>query len=160
MKKIKYVIVHESESTWGCASIIRQWHIERGFRDIGYNVVVLNGHISSDNFYMPSLNGSIEIGRPFDGDSFIEENEQGAHALGYNAESFGVCMIGKSGQFTSAQTKNLLNLLTDLINQYQIRVDDILGHYETRSGREQGKTCPDMDMRLFRRTLRERLVGD
>lgn len=158
MKKIKYIIVHESDSLFGCASVIRQWHLERGWRDIGYNAVIMNGHSVEQGFYLPSLNGSIEIGRSFDGDSFIEENEQGAHTLGYNAESLGICLIGKDGQFTSIQIKNLISLLTDLIHQYQIQIDNILGHYETESGRAQGKTCPDMDMQLVRRTLKEKLI--
>jgi hypothetical protein len=45
-------------------------------------------------------------------------------------------------------------LLYDLCKQYGLTPDDVLGHYETASGKEQGKTCPEIDMRAFREYLK------
>ena len=156
-KRIKNIIVHCSDSLWGCVREIRRWHLENGWRDIGYHGVITNGE-PVKGFRLPSADGSIEMGRDLDGDLFIEDNEQGAHALGYNATSVGICIIGKD-QFTSAQVLRLLNLLEDLMRLYGLGPEAVLGHYETPSGREQGKTCPNMDMDLLRQTLQGRAAG-
>ena len=43
-RKIKNIIIHCSVSDFGDAELIRSWHVdERGWRDIGYNGVILNG---------------------------------------------------------------------------------------------------------------------
>lgn len=52
---------------------IREWHQERGWIDLGYNIVIRR-------------NGQIEVGRPLE--------YRGAHVYGYNATSLGVCLIG------------------------------------------------------------------
>ena len=52
---------------------MRVWHLERGFSDIGYHYVIRR-------------NGEIEVGRPW--------QQQGAHAMGANRDSLGVCLVG------------------------------------------------------------------
>ncbi len=52
---------------------VRRWHLQRGFRDIGYHFLVL-------------LDGTIQQGRPL--------AEAGAHCTGHNANSIGVCYVG------------------------------------------------------------------
>jgi len=42
MKKTM-IVLHGSASAWGDVPTIRQWHVERGWADIGYNLVITNG---------------------------------------------------------------------------------------------------------------------
>jgi N-acetylmuramoyl-L-alanine amidase len=76
---------------------IRQWHKDRGWSDVGYNVVIRRS-------------GLIEIGRPLDW--------QGAHVAGYNDEAIGVCLVGgidddgkPANNFTTDQFVSLLACL-------------------------------------------------
>ncbi len=148
MEKVQNIVVHCSDSEWGCAREIRRWHLKRGWVDIGYHLVILNARPVPE-FIIPCLNGSIELGRPLDGDSWIEPDEIGAHALGYNALSIGVCGIAKSS-WTRSQTASLVVLLRDLQRQFGIPTAGILGHCETPQGKAQGKTCPNLDMTEIR----------
>lgn len=95
--------------------------------------------------------GSIECGRPLDGDLFIDENEKGAHALGYNANSIGICLVGKK-EFPIKQLKCAITFVSDLKNHFDIKLGNIIGHYETLRG--QKKTCPNIDMDWFRREIK------
>ncbi|MBT9170627.1 MAG: hypothetical protein DDT18_00971 [Actinobacteria bacterium] len=146
------IILHCSDSEWGSAREIRKWHLARGWRDIGYHFIILNGRVLS-RLYLPALDGSVECGRMLNESLTVEADEVGSHALGYNNRSIGICLIGKT-QFTSQQLSSLISLLKDLVKRYKIKVENILGHYETKSGREQGKTCPNFDVRLIRGSIR------
>ena len=55
---------------------IRDWHLNKGWRDIGYHLLI------------EKVKGRYEaiLGRPFD--------ERGAHCIGQNQRSLGVCFIG------------------------------------------------------------------
>ncbi|MBT9170375.1 MAG: hypothetical protein DDT18_00716 [Actinobacteria bacterium] len=147
------IILHCSDSEWGCAREIRKWHLERGWRDIGYHFIILNGRVLS-RLRLSAVDGSVECGRMLNESLAVEADEVGSHALGFNANSIGICLVGKT-QFTSQQLSSLISLLRDLMRQYNIKVENILGHYETKSGREQGKTCPNFDVELIRRSIRE-----
>lgn len=146
MAKLNNIILHCSASYWGCAADIRKWHIERGWRDIGYHYVICNG-MTKPGYFVNSMDGSIEAGRYLDGDGFITAREQGAHALGYNDNSIGVCMIGKD-KFTPRQFGSLFCLLSELASVHHIDKKSILGHYET--GQAHGKTCPNIIMNNIR----------
>ena len=94
--------------------MIRKWHTDRGFSDIGYHAVILT-------------DGTIERGRPL--------NIQGAHVYGYNKDNFGICMIGGVNEdgdsemnFTVAQFESLDKLLIALTTNYPVTVNDIKGH--------------------------------
>ena len=76
MREINKIILHCTATPEGRhvdVDTIRRWHKERGFVDIGYHYVVY-------------LDGSVHHGRP--------EERMGAHCLGYNAKSIGVCYVG------------------------------------------------------------------
>lgn len=147
-KPIRNLVIHCSDSPFGTARAIRSWHREKGWNDIGYHFVVLNGMVT-DDLYLDSMDGSIEAGRQLDGDTYLEENETGAHALGYNDCSVGVCLIGKT-RFTEAQLHSLLRLCVELIRRYNIPPSAVMGHCETESGKQQGKTCPNIRMAVLR----------
>lgn len=76
-RKVNLIVLHCSatpEGRHGDAATIRRWHTqERGFIDIGYHFVV-------------RLDGTVEPGRPV--------ALTGAHCLGHNRNSIGVCYIG------------------------------------------------------------------
>lgn len=151
MAAIKRLVIHCSDSAWGDAAVIRDWHRQRGWKDIGYNAVVLNGHRSSGSAYSPSEDGVLEIGRGLDFDKVLTPAEIGAHAMGYNAESIGVCLVGVR-DFSAAQ---LLTLEAFCLLWMRIVPGiEVVGHCEVDV---HGKTCPNMDMVAWRQRLRLRL---
>ncbi len=159
MNRAEAIVLHTSASSYGDAAIIDAWHRSppRGWKGIGYHFVVLNGYRNFLNYpgqYDRGCDGLIETGRPLDDDVWIERNEVGAHALGLNAVSVGVCLIGKYGLYTFQQFRAVLGLLSGLVDQFHLDVDQVVGHYEVASGRRQGKTCPDIEMESFRSELR------
>lgn len=147
MRKWKRIIIHCSDSFWGSSPEIRKWHLDRGWADIGYQYVIDNGKIKPD-YYLDCMNGAVEVGRPIDGDMIVETGEQGAHAYGYNSDSIGVCLIGKD-RFTPNQMGKLIDLVSDLMNKFEIDLEFVLGHYEL----DPKKTCPNIDMDSFRKLL-------
>jgi hypothetical protein len=107
------VIIHCSDSGWGNAVTIDSWHRQRGMLMIGYHFVILNGQISPKR-HNSYFDGRIETGRPCDMDNLIGPDEVGAHALGYNDKSIGICLIGLPGQFTGSQMRSLIDLLHNI----------------------------------------------
>ena len=55
------------------ANTIREWHISRGFNNVGYALVIRR-------------NGLLEIGPDLD--------DVGAHVAGHNSKSIGLCLVG------------------------------------------------------------------
>lgn len=141
-----HIIVHCSDSTWGDARTIDGWHRERGFDGIGYHYCILNGNRTyrqvKDDAPRPEDDGRIEEGR--------RETDEGAHCLGYNDRSIGVCLVGV-GAFTAKQLTVAAELIDKLRRRHGIPIANVLGHCETEHAR--GKSCPDLDMRAFRATL-------
>lgn len=141
-RQINMVVVHCSDSGWGNAAAIDQWHKERGWNGIGYHGVILNGHPTSHGDYNPQLDGLLESGRPLD--------QVGAHVRGHNRRSVGICLIGKD-EFTEAQDATLMRTLSDLLRTFNLDPDAVYGHYEL----DDHKTCPNMDMQVIRDRLWE-----
>lgn len=116
------VVIHCSDSTWGNAAIITTWHVlpkprGRGWSNIGYHYVILNGQLSPKVFNR-YFDGYCETGRPLDDDNLLETFEYGAHVFGHNDESIGICLIGLSGNFTKEQIKELEQRLIGLKHQF------------------------------------------
>ena len=75
-RKINRLIIHCSATPEGkdfTVEQIREWHLQRGFTDIGYHYVIYR-------------DGSVHKGR--------DEKMAGAHTYGYNLNSIGICYIG------------------------------------------------------------------
>lgn len=129
MRKIKRIIVHCSDTPSQMdigVHEIKQWHIQRGFDDIGYHHVVRRS-------------GMLEEGRPL--------AKAGAHARGFNFSSIGICLVGgDSGLFNF--TFDQLKCLVKLVDYYRGQYPDaeILGHRDLPGAR---KTCPNFDVRSF-----------
>ncbi len=111
---------------------IRQWHVSKGWSDIGYHYVIRR-------------NGSRERGRP--------ENQAGSHVKGFNANTLGICLVGGTdarqrpqNNFTPAQWESLKRLLTELQARYPQAT--ILGH---RDFPGVAKACPCFDAILWAR---------
>jgi len=138
MREIKRIIIHCSDSNFGDAATINNWHLQRGFDSIGYHYVVLSGIRYSGDDYNLQEDGMIERGR---GDT-----KQGAHVKGHNEDTIGICLIGKNA-FTQKQLFVALpDLLLALVQKHNVLVANILGHRELDSK----KTCPNLDMIDYR----------
>ena len=128
MRKINEIIVHCAATPEGKnfkAADIDRWHRERKMKCIGYHYVV-------------DLDGTVEPGRP--------ESEIGAHCLGHNQYSIGVCYVGglaEDGKTpkdtrTVTQKEALLALLKKLRAKYPKA--SIHGHRDFAA-----KACPSFD---------------
>jgi len=133
MRKIDTIIVHCSASSAGCARLINDWHLSRGFNSIGYHFVILNGRPYQGAKYMAALDGQIEVGRPL--------GQVGAHCKGYNRHSIGVCLIGRD-DFTVSQFRALAALCDDLESADMGPLLNIIPHafYNKK------KSCPNFDV--------------
>lgn len=105
---------------------IRGWHIERGWSDVGYHYVIRR-------------DGTIEDGRHI--------SIPGAHVMGRNELSIGICLVGGMGRkggddcnFTFAQYDSLQQLINKLKTQFPDAT--IHGHREFSS-----KACPCFDVK-------------
>lgn len=127
-RNIKELIVHCSATPEGkdySVDTIKQWHLQRGFSDIGYHYVIYR-------------DGSIHIGR--------DESIIGAHCTGHNTNSIGVCYIGgcaSDGKTpkdtrTTEQKQSLVKLLKELKAKYPQA--SIHGHRDFAN-----KACPSFD---------------
>lgn len=153
---IKYIVVHTSVSSWGSVEEIDKWHRERGFLGIGYHNVITNGFMTWDekkkNKPNPENDGKVWVGRPI---QYV-----GAHCPGFNDKSIGVNLIGKlepgqkkGDQYTAKQLATLLTHVKALMAKFKIPAANVIGHCETKNGKDQGKTCPDLDMDWLRAEL-------
>jgi len=109
------------------AAEIRDWHVRRGWHDIGYHAVVRR-------------NGRIEEGRALDA--------VGAHARGYNQRSIGICYVGGLDERgfphdsrTDEQKRALKSLIERLRRAYPHA--RILGHRDLPGVY---KACPSFDV--------------
>ena len=118
---------------------IRKWHTDppppkgngRGYSDIGYHCVIRRS-------------GLVELGRPIE--------RIGAHVLGHNANSIGICLVGgidisgrAENNFEPPQWEALYKLLTDLTKRFP-SVKQIKGH---RDYPKVYKECPCFDVEAW-----------
>jgi len=109
MRLVNKVIIHQSasnNSSHDDINVIRSWHKERGFNDVGYH-------------YFIKKNGEVQIGR--------SEESVGAHCKGHNFDSIGICLSGL-GEKTTDQLDSLEVLLIDICSRHDLEKKDILGH--------------------------------
>lgn len=153
MRSITGIVVHCSASSWGSAAEIRRWHTDpppagRGWRDIGYHFVILNGRRTARGDFDPADDGRIELGRDLDRDGDVGE-EVGAHCLEVNASTLGVCLIGNQlRDFTDHQVAIAAGLVAGLCQRFGLSAAAVKGHNEYPSGR--AKACPVISMPDFR----------
>ena len=121
MRTLDLIVVHCSDSDHAHhdnVETIRGWHVdERGFNDIGYHRVI-------------TKDGTAHTGR--------ELETIGAHALGYNLRSVGICLTGKY-YFSEKQFK-ALRIMVNNLKQIYPTITRVIGHCDVSD-----KTCPNFD---------------
>lgn len=143
----KFIIIHCSDSKTGSAKEIDEWHKERGFKKIGYHYVICNGYENKDSRYNKALDGYTDKGRA--------EKEIGAHCLKMNDKSIGICLVG-TNKFSQFQFDTLYDLCYMLSIKYAIPISNIIGHQETESGKQHGKTCPNFNVEIVRAVVQKK----
>lgn len=144
LRKITSIAIHCAATPEGrevTAAEVRRWHLAKGWADIGYHFFI-------------RLDGTIEVGRAL--------ATAGAHVVGFNAHSIGICYAGglakdgKTGKDTRtpAQKAAFERLLLELKARWPNA--EIKGHRDyspdrNRDGRitrdEWIKECPSFDAR-------------
>jgi hypothetical protein len=107
MNKPNKIIIHHSATTDGLVlkdfDAIKRYHINHnGWRDIGYHYVVES--VSNQYQIIP--------GRP--------ENDDGAHCIGQNSQSIGICLVGNfiEQEPPEAQIQTLIYLIKDIYSRH------------------------------------------
>lgn len=129
MRTINEIIIHCSATPEGkdfSVADIDRWHRQQGWQGIGYHYVIYR-------------DGSVHKGRP--------EVRRGAHCLGHNEHSIGVCYIGglaSDGKTakdtrTPSQRASLRQLVAELLLKYPAA--EVHGHNEYAR-----KACPSFDV--------------
>lgn len=128
-RHISFIIVHCSAVRPGqrsSAKDIDRWHRDKGWNGIGYHYVVRR-------------DGSMEPGRPIE--------EVGAHCVGHNSHSIGICYEGgldehgeEADTRTPEQKRALRKLLEELHGRFPKAL--IVGHHDLNPG----KKCPCYDV--------------
>lgn len=99
---------------------INIWHKQRDFKCIGYHWVIRR-------------TGVIEPGRP--------EDEIGAHCMGENNDSLGICYVGTSIP-TDKQIESLKSMFIDLSKRHNIPLTSWFTHNHFNPH----KTCPGFSL--------------
>lgn len=139
------IIIHHSLTEDGATvswNAIRDYHVKNnGWRDIGYHY------------------GIELVGEQYDIFKGRMDDEVGAHCLGFNDKSIGICVVGNFDQAApnDKQLALLKKLCRALMNIYGIKTEDVLGHWETyeKMGQAVQKSCPGnkFSMPTFRAAL-------
>lgn len=129
MRKINKIIIHCSATPEGrkvSVSDINNWHIQKGYAKIGYHYVIY-------------LDGTIHPGRG--------EEIPGAHTIGQNANSIGICYIGgvdKNMKPKDTRTPEQKIALHDLVRALKTKYPGatVHGHNEFAA-----KACPSFNVK-------------
>lgn len=133
MRKINNIILHCSATAEGKdyhAADIDRWHRQQGWTGIGYHYVI-------------TIDGKVERGRSLD--------KVGAHCVGHNTGSIGICYIGGTDSKgkakdtrTYAQKEAMHQLVEDLLHQLSLSLSDVHCHNQYAK-----KDCPCFTMATF-----------
>lgn len=112
---VRYIVIHCSATKASAdigAAEIDKWHTAKGWEGIGYHAVIRRS-------------GKLEAGRDL--------SRTGAHVVGHNHESVGVCLVGgldntgkPADNFTPAQWETLAELVRDLSERFPFAA--VVGH--------------------------------
>jgi hypothetical protein len=129
----KWLFVHHSggadaqpmlDTSNHTAQDMEAWHLAKGWDGLGYQYVI-------------HKNGDLWAGRP--------EHRNGAHAVGYNEQSLGICLAGNfdATMPTEAQKLTLATLLKEKMTQYSIPPENIVPHRKFANKTCYGKLLAD-----------------
>lgn len=141
---VKKLIIHHSATEDGSTNdfnAIKQYHITtNGWKDIGYHFVIEN-----QKGQIVTLKGR-------------SETTTGAHTLGMNGSSLGICVVGNYDRNTPSEDRMraLVDLCITLCKKYKLRASDIEPHNKYAT-----KTCPGLKFPMdeLRKRVAERLVS-
>jgi len=130
------------------AQVIDRWHAARDFHRSEAWRKVLNPRLEAIGYHwVVELDGAIESGRHLD--------EPGAHVVGQNLRSIGICQIG-TGRFTAAQWASLKTLVLSMRLKYPGA--QVCGHRDLSPDKDGDgevepwewlKTCPGFNVALW-----------
>ena len=128
MRSITMIVIHCSAvkpEQRSSAKDIDDWHRKRGWKCIGYHFVVRR-------------DGTVETGRRLD--------EVGAHVVGHNRHSIGICYEGgydSAGEPDDTRTLKQVEALRELVERMHAYFPDaiIVGHHDL----DPSKKCPCFD---------------
>lgn len=143
---------------WGVATVIDEWHRQRGFARTEAIAKSFNPTLKSIGYhFVIDLDGTVSTGRHLE--------EVGAHVSGFNRASVGICLVGGTepqARYTEAQWAVLAALVRRLAALLRVPVLDhlvggkgVCGHRElfpdlNSNGvierNEWLKTCPGFDV--------------
>jgi hypothetical protein len=133
--KWQWIIIHHTATAFGNAAIVTQWHVQRGFDEMGYHFLIGNGTNSGD--------GQIEVGTRW------PKQKWGAHTKSddnrFNLYGIGICLVGNFDitRPTAAQMRSLDKLVAYLMKTYHIPPDRVLGHNDCKS-----TDCPGKNLNV------------
>jgi N-acetylmuramoyl-L-alanine amidase len=154
---VQYLVVHTAAFDGrNCdAAMIDRWHRDQGWAGIGYHFVIINDRHDT------VADGTLQRGRAKD--------RPGAHVAGLNTRSLGICCVGHGDRrpHTEKQRQTLLGLLSGLMDEYNVPVENVIGHREVNALVARGvvqqqyrttKSCPGsmVSMDEIRQQLRQR----
>ena len=133
MNKPDKIIIHHSggtakdplaDTSHHTFEIIKNYHVSKGWGDIGYNWLI-------------EKDGSIHKGR--------DETVPGAHTIGQNTKSIGVCLVGNFDFSlpTKEQEESLKVVYKDLITRYPILRGQVFPHRAFSTKSCYGNRLPD-----------------
>lgn len=130
LANVKRLIVHHSASPRSTTiDELRGWHKARGFSDVGYHRVI-------DGL------GVVHATRPL--------TVQGAHALGANHDSWGVCVMGDNTRDDRRWTESQVMALERLVDAACELIPGLVvcGHRDAAGGKT-ATECPGLDVRAL-----------
>lgn len=163
-RKIKYLIVHHSVSSWGDGEVVKSWHTSprprgNGWKAPGYHAVICNGFPSYSSWSsrkpLTTADGRV--------DRIWPESKISNGCRYANANALHVCLIGDLDKNppTEKQLRKLVDLLVFWCKKYGLDpLKDIYGHGEMQrkiSREGYSKTCPGKmtDMECIRTRVTE-----
>ncbi|KYN04238.1 Peptidoglycan recognition protein 3 [Cyphomyrmex costatus] len=136
IRPVPYVVVHHGgipkycQDQESCSKLVKDYqdlHLdERGWWDIGYNFII-------------GEDGNVYKGRGW--------HYTGAHAIGYNTQSIGICIIGDFSDFlpNEAALKALKKLIDCGVSLGKIRNNyNVIGHRQVRDTVCPGENSPNI----------------
>lgn len=117
----RYIVLHHSATSAGCAEQFDQAHRARGWDELGYHFVITNGHGGPD--------GAVQIG------SRWWKQKWGAHTGNtpeneYNEYGIGICLVGNFMDHlpSDAQLDSTRRLVEYLMATYDIPPENVIAH--------------------------------
>lgn len=148
-RPVSLIVIHCSATPngrWYGPDHIDRWHEERGFRRSAAFRARQNPSLGAIGYhFLIGVNGALWTGRHLD--------EPGAHAIGVNQVSVGICLIG-TNRFPGAQWDTLRDCVRALARRYLLpeefapvrsygrRDGGICGHRDL----DQKRDCPGFDV--------------